>query len=726
MKRFPVYLQHEEVDCGPACLRMIAKHYGRHFKQSTLRDLTEIDREGVTLLSLSKAAEAIGLKTLGVRIDYDTLTSQDVPKPAIIHWKSMHYNVVVKTKSNAVSMADPLEGMVQLDRQDFEKGWLNDDTSGVALLLEPTQEFYHNENEEEFKVINFWRLTKRYLTDHAKIFRQVILGLLILSIIQLIQPFLMQFIVDIGIRNNDLNFIYLILLGQIMLYLGQYSIEFIRRWLLLYVGLKINLSLISDYLLKLFKLPMSFFDSKLYGDIFQRVEDHDRIESFLTSSLLDMLYAILSIAIFSLVLLVYNLKIFAIFFLGSSVYILYVISFQKRRKRLDYVRFNKLSIKQSNIFQTIHGIQDIKLSNTQTAKRWEWEKIQTNLFNTQIDTTKLEQVQQIGGSFITNLKDIIITVVAANYVINGELTLGGMLAIQFIIGQMNSPITSSLEFLQNYQDASLSAERINETYDVKDEYEPGRAKKIWDKNSDIILHNVSFRYSSNSNQVLKDINLRIPAGKVTAIVGPSGSGKTTLLKLILKFYEPTSGSCKIGSSDYTNIDNDSWRAKIGAVLQDGFIFTDSLLKNIVMDDTNIDLSRLTEVITLSNLSEVIANLSQGLYTKIGREGIKLSAGQEQRILIARALYKEPDFLFFDEATSALDTKNESEIVNNLKGVFSGKTILIIAHRLSTVKSADQIIVLDKGTVVESGTHESLVKMGSTYYGLVESQMTLDS
>ena len=727
MKRFPFYKQLDQMDCGPTCLRMIAKYYGKSFSLQALREKSHVGREGISLLGISDAAEKIGFRTMTVGVPYEKLV-QEQPFPCIAHWKQSHFIVVHKADKDRVYAADPASGLLTYSKQEFLDGWIsskkNGEEQGVCLLLEPSPDFYANEEEKQDKT-SLWFLFS-YLKPYKKLLRQLVLGVLFGSMLQLIFPFLTQAIVDFGIINQDISFIYLVLAAQLVLFISRMSVDFIRSWILLYISSRINISLISDFLIKLMKLPISFFDAKMTGDLMQRIGDHQRIESFLTFSSLNILFSFVSLIVFGIVLAIYSLKIFAVFVLGSVLYAVYVFMFLKKRRVIDFKRFEEQARNQGTIIQLITGMQEIKLNNCEKQKRWDWERIQARLFKINVRALSLNQTQQAGSVFINETKNIIITFLAAIAVMKGEMTLGMMLAVQYIIGQLNGPVDQMVGFLQSTQDAKISMERLGEIH-LKEDEEAGADNKsaIIPQKRDLSLLNVSFQYEGpHSEEVLRGVNILIPDGKVTAIVGTSGSGKTTLIKLLLGFYKATRGEIKVGETNLQNLSNSEWRRHCGAVMQDGFIFSDTIANNIALGTERIDKERLFHAVTVANLKEFIERLPLSYNTKIGMDGHGLSQGQKQRILIARAVYKNPEFLFFDEATNALDANNELVIMKNLEQFFSGKTVVVVAHRLSTVKNADQIIVLEKGRVVEIGTHLQLTDKRNVYYHLVKNQLEL--
>ena len=729
MRHFPFFKQLDAMDCGPSCLRMIAKFHGKNFSLQTLRERSFLTRQGVSLLGISDAAESIGLRSVGARITFSQL-SEEVPLPCVVHWKENHFVVVYAVKKGKIYVADPAFGLIKYNVTEFLKGWTeNSDPAtakGLCLLLDPSPDFY-NISDEKIDKSSFKYLFS-YLKQHKRFLWQLVLGLVLGSLFQLIFPFLTQSMVDVGINNRDIGFVTLILVAQLVLFISQTSVEFIRNWILLHLTTRLNISLISDFLVKLMKLPIGFFDTKMIGDMLQRIGDHTRVENFLTNQSLNVLFSMVNLIIFSVVLAIYSWQILLIFLLGSILYVIWIVLFLKKRRELDFRRFTQLSENQGKLIELITGMQEVKLNNCEKQKRWEWERIQARLFNVNIKRLSINQTQVVGSGFINQLKNILISFLSAKLVIDGQMTLGGMVAVSYIIGQMNSPIEGLMGFIQSAQDAKISLERLNEIH-LRDNEENAEDQKItiFPEKKDINIRNLTFQYEGpRSPMVLKNINLHIPADKTTAIVGMSGSGKTTLIKLMLGFYPPTSGEISIGDIQLRNFSVRMWREKCGVVMQDGFIFSDSIINNITVGSEQIDRTRLLEAVRMANIQDYIESLPMGYNTKIGQEGVGISQGQKQRILIARAVYKQPDFLFFDEATNALDANNEKVIMENMESFYRGKTVVVVAHRLSTVKNADQIIVLDKGEIVENGAHDDLIALKGYYYNLVKNQLELGS
>jgi len=732
--RYSFQFQYDTVDCGPSCLRMIALHYGKDYSLEYLRELCYLNREGVSLTSMSEAAEKLGFRTLMAALDTDTLID-DCPLPAVLHWNQEHFVVLYdieapgrlfKKRGRTFVMADPGHGIVKVNEATFMSAWLSTaEQKGVVLALDPTPEFY--EKQGHGKRHRGFGFLLKYLIPFKSYLLQIVLGMILASFFSLALPVLTQTLVDTGIGQKSEPVIYLILFSQLFLFVGGVFIDLIRSWLLLHVNIRISLHIISDFLSKLLRLPVSYFDSKSVGDISQRINDHRRIQEFLTGSLLSSLFSIINIVVFTVVLAYYNWMILLTFSVLSTAGVAWIFLFQKRRKALDYRRFARNRESQDKLFEMITGLPEIKLSGSETAKRWEWERVQVRTFKLNIKSLALEQYQRTGLNFFNYLKNIIISFIAAESVIHGHLTIGSMLSISFILGQTNSPLEQLVNFFKAAQDAQLSMDRMGEVHlkDNEDEdLAPASVARL-QLHDDLALNGVSFQYEGpTSPYVLKNVNITIPKGKVTAIVGASGSGKTTLLKLLLKFHQPVSGEILLGNYALSKIPSKIWRSKTGTVMQNGYIFTDTIARNIALDGEDIDPVRMENAVRVTNSKEFIEELPLRYTTKIGGSGIGLSGGQRQRILMARAVYKNPDYLFFDEATSSLDAKNEREIMENLQAVFKGKTVVIIAHRLSTVIRADQIIVLEKGEVLEVGGHLSLCKKRGKYYELIRNQLEL--
>ncbi|WP_052599116.1 peptidase domain-containing ABC transporter [Aureispira sp. CCB-QB1] len=726
--KFPFYRQLDAMDCGPTCLKMITQWHGKTFPLQYLREKCYITREGVSLLGISEAAESIGYRTIALKLTYDQEGTVpgllQMPLPCIAYWGQRHFVVVYKITKTHVWIADPAEGKLKLKRSVFENSWLVAEKKGVVLGLETTPSFYQEDDLEEDR--SKWRYLFSYLKPYKRLIFQFVLGMTIGLIFQLTLPFLTQSLIDVGVNNQNISFVWLILIAQLVLSVSQVFVQFIQSWIALNIGRRVNVNLIADFLTKMMALPLGFFDSKNIGDLYQRISDNHRVETFLTNSLLNMLFSIVTVAVFSGVLFVYNKVIFAIFFFFSILYLLWIWGFLKWRKELDYMAFQQFSNNQETLYEIINGVQEIKLQGSERKRRWKWIEVQAKLFNVQTKSLALRQYQEFGVLLFSRLKDILISFVAASAVINGEMTLGMMVAVQYIVGQLNAPFQQFISFVYTAQDAKISLERMGEITSEKEENVSNMSLiKQLPPSADLVLENLSFGYTPISKPVLNNINLTIPAGKTTAIVGASGSGKTTLLKLLLGFYEPINGKISVAKTPLSSIDKRYWRSLCGTVMQDGYIFSDTIAQNIAESDTSIDYKKLHQAIEIANISDLIATLPLGYNTMIGSKGSGISQGQKQRILIARAVYKNPDVLFLDEATNALDTSNERQIVENLNQFLTSKTVVVVAHRLSTVMNADQIVVLDGGKIVEQGTHQTLLNQKGKYYRLVQNQLDVE-
>lgn len=712
------------MDCGPTCLRMIAKHYGRTYSIQRLRELCNISKIGVSLLGISEAAEKIGFRSLGVKVELQQLAEAQLP--CVLHWQQRHFVVLYKIKKGKYYISDPGQGLITYTTKEFTDNWLSRKQlyDGIALFVSPTPQFYQEEGDKD-KGLN-WSILFSYRRAYSRLIIQLFVGLGIGSIIQLIAPFLTQAIVDTGINTRNLSFINLILIAQLMLFVGSMSVGFIRSWIMLHMTTRINVSILTDFLAKLMRLPMSFFDSKRTGDIMQRMSDHRRIEGFLTGTTLNTLFSLVNLVVYGVVVAYYNNSILFIFILSTVLYTGWIYVFMQRRRELDQKRFDNSSNNQSNMVELISGIQEIKLHTCEQQKRWQWENIQANLFKYSVKSLALSQYQQAGASFINQGKNIFITFLSAKAVIDGDLTLGGMMAVQYMAGQLNAPIEQLLGLIQGYQDAKISLERLNEVHAMEDEES---VDKHWiqtlPKNKSISIRNLTFRYPGAGNDpVLENVSLNIPEGKTTAIVGMSGSGKTTILKLLLRFYEAERGEIKVGDTKLSQISFREWRRQCGMVMQEGFVFADTIAGNIAVGDEYPDPKKLKHAVKVANIQEFIDELPLGFNTMIGAGGNGISQGQKQRLFIARAVYKNPHYILFDEATNSLDANNEKMIMDNLDEFFEGRTVVVVAHRLSTVRHADNIIVIEKGKIIEQGTHEELTALRGEYYGLVKNQLEL--
>ena len=778
MNSFPFYRQPDSMDCGPTCLQMVAKYYGKTVALQTLREKTQIGKDGVNILGISEAAESIGFRTRAVKLNYASLVSEAL-LPCILHWNQQHFVVLYRFKRRRLFIADPGGEQASLTPEEFLSRWISDKNSqgvgvGVALLLEPTPRFYEQGEASPIpgrtiSEIGF-RNVFHYLMPYKSLVLQLVLGLGIASLLQLILPFLTQSVIDVGVGTADISFIYIVLLAQLALTVGRLTVDFVRSWLLLHISTRVNISILTDFLIKFMRLPLSFFDSKRTGDILQRMNDHQRIESFLTGASINVVFSLANLVVFSVVLAIFNVHIFGVFISASILYSGWVAFFLKKSRLLDYKRFDVAAKEQSATIQMVQGMQEIKLNGVEKSMRWSWERLQAKSFRLNMKGLAINQWQQSGASFINESKNILISFLSAKAVIKGEMTLGAMLAVQYIIGQLNSPIQQMIEFLRSWQNARISMERLNEIHGMDDEEpehqgllqelpatftkqlaggkmsatfnfsDPGLVAEkavLSGINADdtrtevtdgegIVFSDISFTYPGIGNEpVLKDINLIIPKGKITAIVGGSGSGKTTLLKLLLKFYEPQKGDIRLGNTALAGISHRIWRSHCGAVMQESFIFSDSIARNIAVGEEHVDPGKLRHAVHVANISEFIDGLPLGFNTMIGIEGVGISMGQKQRLLIARAVYRDPEFIFLDEATNSLDANNESIIVQNLASFLDGKTVVVVAHRLSTVKNADQIVVLKNGVIAERGTHQELVSQKGEYFILVKNQLELD-
>lgn len=731
--KFPHYHQLDAMDCGPSCLRMIAKYYGKSFSLQTLRERCFITREGVSLLGISDAAEGIGFRTIGVRTSFENLVN-DAKLPCILHWNQSHFVVCYRIKKHrrdqvSIYIADPASQRTVYQKEEFLKCWLSSrngqSETGIALILEPGPEFGDMEDERRSPRRDLLFFV-RYMLPYKSQFVQLAVGMMIGSLIQLMFPFLTQSVVDIGIRDGNLNFITVVLIAQLCLFVAQLSVDFLRSWIMLHINTRIDISLISDFLMKLTKLPLRYFDTKMTGDLMQRIGDHGRIKSFLMGQSVNIVFSMGNFVIFAAILAYYHWQILTISVVGNTLYVIWVLSFMRYRRILDTKRFNQSASEQSKLIQLIQGMQEIKLNNCERQKRWEWERIQVKLFKISMDGLRIGQIQQTGSVFFTQTTSILISFLAAKAVVEGQMTLGMMMSLTYIIGQVQAPVSSFIGFAQSYQDAKISLERLNEVHRRKDEEQDSLTKmRELPERKSIKLENVTFSYSgANRDYAVEGVSFTVPEHKVTAIVGASGSGKTTLVKLILGFYQPLRGTIKIGETPLNMINPHVWREKTGAVMQDSYIFSDTIARNIAVSTEDVDTQRLRHAVKVAHIHDFILSLPMGYDTRIGMEGNGVSQGQRQRLLIARAVYKNPEYIFLDEATNSLDANNEKIIMENLNQFYKGKTVLIVAHRLSTVKNADNIIVMEHGRVCEQGTHKELTEKRGVYYTLVKNQLEL--
>lgn len=710
------------MDCGPSCLKIIAKFYGKYYSLQYLRDKCGITKHGVSFFDLSRAAEAIGLRTIAIKASINDLQNL-IPLPSIIHWENDHFVVVYKATKKKIYISDPAKGLISFSISEFQQKWYDQgENTGSIMIIEPQASFKQREAGEKIERRKTFENFLGYFSNYKKSFVNLFIVMLITTLLQAFLPFISKSVIDVGIRTHDNSFIDLVLIANVVIAISITFSNAVRDWILMHVTSRINIALISDYLIKLMRLPVTFFENKMVGDILQRANDLERIRSFIMNNSINMAFSMLTFVIFSVILLIFNTGIFVIFLVGSLAYVIWVLAFLKIRKKLDWEYFDLVSKNQSFWVETVGAIQDIKLNNYDTAKRWKWERIQARMYKVNQKVLTVTNWQNSGAQGIDSLKNLLITFFSAKAVISGDITFGVMISTQFIIGMLNGPVVQFISFIISAQYAQISFLRINEVHLLKDEEDDDKVNNIaLPDNKGLSIKNVSFQYTANSPMILKSINLLIPQGKVTAIVGDSGSGKSTLLKILLRLYNPSFGEVAVGGMNIQNVSLRQWRDKCGAVMQDGKIFNDTIMNNIVLDDEKIDYDKLRQAVKVANIASEIEHLPQGYNTVMGEMGRGLSGGQKQRILIARALYKNPDYLFFDEATNSLDTINEQKIVTALDDIFKDKTVIVVAHRLSTIRKADQIIVLKDGMVAEIGNHQTLMVKKGHYFLLTQSQ-----
>lgn len=715
------------MDCGPSCLAMIARYHGQSFALPKLRTACRIDRQGVSFAGMSTAAEERGFRCLSALATFQQLREHAF-LPCIVHWQQNHFVVVHRIDRKKVHVADPGSGHVSYTHDEFIRHWASnhdaDEPRGAILMMEPTQAFHEIEGEKDTSREGGFRLLIAYLSGHSRYLRQLMVGVVAAALLQLLLPFLSQAVVDVGIGQQDLGFIQLMLIAQLALIVGRTLISFTQRWTVLHLSMRVDINMVSDFLAKLMRLPLSYFDTKMTGDLMQRVDDHARIQRLLANTTLSMLSASFTLLVFGIALMYFSALIFGVYLIGSVIYVSYLVVFLRRRRDLDHRRFQEMSTSQNLLIETIRGMPEIKLNGAEREKRWDWERVQARIFQLRRKGLALDQYQQGGAMLINEVANAVMTIMAAHLVVSGSMTLGGLLATQYMIGQLNTPLNQMVSFLHDLQDAKLSLDRLGEIHTEREEGSGTERYEIPD-GADIVLENVSFSYSGGTQDlVLNGLDLKLPYGKVTAIVGSSGSGKTTLMKMLLRFYEAQTGRIAVGRHDVTWIEPATWREHCGVVMQDGHVFSDSIAANVALGQGPCDRARLLHALDVACIREVVDGLPMGVETQVGRDGIGLSQGQKQRLLIARAVYKDPRYLFFDEATSALDAETERRIVRNLDAFFQGRTVVVIAHRLSTVRNADQIVVMEHGQIIEQGAHDALVHAEGRYFDLVKNQLEL--
>jgi ATP-binding cassette subfamily B protein len=724
------------MDCGPTCLKMVCEYFGRNYDIDHLRNLCHLTKQGATMQGMSKASEMIGLRSLAVNISINQL-KKSAPLPCILHWTQNHYVVLFdiqeqKNKTKYV-IGDPAFELITIEEEEFLDSWISNNNKGICLLFEKTGEFKESVSQEKKSLTSFSSVFKYLRPFRAKM--AIVLGSLLAgTFLTLTIPFLMQNMVDGGILAKNYSVINLVLLAQFVIFSASIINEFFRTRILLHINNKITIDILSDFLIKIFRLPIRFFDSKTVGDLSQRIADHGKVQGFLTGTSITIVFSLVNLVVYTVVLLYYKVSVFFIFLIFTIAGILWILLFLKKRKNLDFLRFQKNAENQNVVYELISSMQEIKVHNIEQKKRWKWEKSQKDLNLLNIKSLDLNQLQSAGSSLLLHFKNIIITFVCAKSVIEGEMTLGIMMSVSFLIGQMRTPVEQILSFIVTAQDAKLSFIRLQEIHQIKDEDDADLLNKPFEyfeatlrgneAEGGILIKDLSFSYDKNGEEVLKNINLLIPEKKTTAIVGTSGSGKTTLLKMLLKFYQPDSGQISINGMDLEAIPASTWRSNCGIFMQEGHIFNDSIAENVAPGEDLPDIGKVDEALKAANIYDYVVNLALKHDTKIGSEGLGLSVGQKQRILIARAIYKNPRFIFFDEATSSLDANNEKAIMNNLREFFKDKTVITVAHRLSTVAHADNIIVMEQGEIIEQGTHAGLISKQGAYYHLIKNQLEL--
>lgn len=731
MYSFPHRQQPNAKDCGATCLYLISAYYGKRHSLDKLREYSHISREGASLMGISEAAERIGFKTLGLCLDMDKLANE-VRLPCILFWNQNHYVVCYKIrrgrKGYRFYLSDPASIKTVCSEEEFRSHWLctrrNGEDRGILLQLCPTDLFYTIEGDEKKPRFKGLAGYFTYIAPYKGAVAQMIFSMLLLMFLGLFAPFLTQVMVDVGIREGNFSFVMLVLLSQLILTLTNMGVGMINGWLSLHTNTRVSLALFSDFWKKLLKLPAKFFDTKILGDLMQRLEDYDRIESFLLGHSIQICFSIVSFVVFTSILAYYNVTILMVFLVGHVLYVLWTIMFLGTWKRLDYENFELSSKSNNKIIQMLQGVVDIKLNNEENLKRWEWEKIQARLFRLSVRRLKVGQLQGNVSTLITNVTNLLISAITAQAVIGGSMTLGMMMAISYVTAQIGAPISQFVGFVHVLQETKISLERLDEIHSMPDDDSllESQQQELPTK-KDISFEHVNFSYDGSPHRlVLKDVSLTILANKVTALVGDSGCGKTTVIKLIQGLYEPLSGAVKIDGIPISCINPHQLRRQVGSVMQEGYLFSDTIARNVATGTTQIDRQRLHEAARLANVDSFVGNLPLGYNTKIGMEGVGVSQGQKQRILIARLIYKSPEILLLDEATNSLDSKNEKSIMSNLQACFKNKTVVMAAHRLSTIRNADQIIVMKDGRVEEVGTHSELLARRGEYYALIENQL----